>query len=175
MNALHLAAAHAILAASVVFAACGPVDPQDSVADIATELDEEAAGDGCVMTQGSWMDEASWPVDALTIGGTVYSHEDLLDLLRAPTKGDVSLILGQELIAARLNLRRGASAPAAVTRAIAGADAWMDEHRDRDGRLRFGVYEGDAGHEAALSFAGLLARFNAGGSDEAPDCAAGAR
>ena len=45
--------------------------------------------------------------------GHIYSQDRLLSLLNGPTKGDASLILALQLIAAKLNLARTGYAPIA--------------------------------------------------------------
>ncbi|WP_434043655.1 MULTISPECIES: hypothetical protein [Sorangium] len=119
-------------------------------------------GDGCTLTQGYWKNhEESWPVSSLTIGGVAYSQEELLELFRTPPKGDASLIVGHQLIAALLNVASGAS-DAALGGALADAEAWMAANKDADGRLPYGVKRGSAA-DAAVSLSGALADFNEGG------------
>ncbi|MGK3984798.1 hypothetical protein WME99_17260 [Sorangium sp. So ce136] len=119
-------------------------------------------GDGCTLTQGYWKNhEESWPVSSLTIGGVEYSQAELLELFRTPPKGDTSLILGHQLIAALLNTASGAS-DAALGGALADAEAWMAANKDADGRLPYGVKRGSAA-DSAVSLSGSLADFNEGG------------
>jgi hypothetical protein len=100
--------------------------------------------DGCTLTQGYWKNhEESWPVSSLTIGGVDYGQAELLELLRTPTRGDGSLILGHQLIAALLNVAAGASS-SAVSGSLADAEAWMATNKDADGRLPYGVHDGEA-------------------------------
>jgi hypothetical protein len=52
----------------------------------------------------------------LTLGGTTYAQAQLLTILNTPVKGDASVILADQLIAALLNLARGSDpTPIAVT------------------------------------------------------------
>ncbi|WP_437576221.1 hypothetical protein [Sorangium sp. So ce887] len=119
-------------------------------------------GDGCTLTQGYWKNhEESWPTSKLTLGGVEYSQEELLELFRTPPKGDTSLILGHQLIAALLNVASGAS-DAALDGALADAEAWMAANKDADGKLPYGVKRGAAA-DAAVSLSGKLADFNEGG------------
>ncbi|WP_437277546.1 hypothetical protein WME90_40865 [Sorangium sp. So ce375] len=120
-------------------------------------------GDGCTLTQGYWKNhEESWPTSTLTIGGVDYTQEELLDLFRTAPRGDTSLILGHQLIAALLNVRSGAD-DAALGGALADAEAWMVANKDADGRLPYGIKQGDAADEA-VSLGGALADFNEGGT-----------
>ncbi|HEX8530995.1 MAG TPA: hypothetical protein VF646_13280, partial [Cytophagales bacterium] len=64
----------------------------------------------------------AWPVSSLTLGSVTYSKEELLQILKKPVQGNGLVSLAHQLIAAKLNVANGA-APAAVTDAIAAADA----------------------------------------------------
>ncbi|WP_437632965.1 hypothetical protein [Sorangium sp. So ce854] len=124
--------------------------------------DPTSEGEGCTLTQGYWKNhEESWPVSSLTIGGVEYSQAELLEIFRTAPKGDKSLILGHQLIAALLNVASGAS-DAALDGALADAEAWMAANKDGDGRLPYGVKGGSAG-DAAVALSGALADFNEGG------------
>ncbi|MCC6354921.1 MAG: hypothetical protein IT577_13615 [Verrucomicrobiae bacterium] len=62
----------------------------------------------CQKTQGYWKNhEEAWPVTSLTIGSVTYSQSELLALLNQSTRGNASLILAHQLIAALLNLASG--------------------------------------------------------------------
>ena len=79
----------------------------------------------CPLSQGFWKTHPkAWPVSSLVLGDETYSKAELLQLLRTPTKGDASLILARQLIAAKLNIANG-SDPAPVAQAIADADALL--------------------------------------------------
>ena len=144
MHFKHLVCAHLVIAAAALAACQGPDADQVRETEQAWVgvVDE---GDGCTLTQGYWKNhEESWSVSSLTIGGVDYSAEELLDLLRTPTKGDASLILGHQLIAALLNVASGAGTPQDVADARAAADAWMAAaaNQDADGRLPYTVKSG---------------------------------
>jgi hypothetical protein len=80
---------------------------------------------GCTLTQGFWKNHpGAWPVNALTIGGIVYTKAELIAIMQAPTKGNGLMSLVQQLIAAKLNVLSGA-APA-PTAAITAADTLID-------------------------------------------------
>ena len=112
--------------------------------------------DGCRLTQGFWKTHPlAWPVETLELGGVVYDKSALLALLWTPTRGDGSMILAHQLIAAMLNVENGA----ADEPAIADAQAWLVAHADRDGRLPFGVKRGAAKVEAS-AIGDALAFYN---------------
>jgi hypothetical protein len=95
---------------------------------------------GCTLTKGYWKNHPeAWPVQQLTIGGVVYGIDELLVLLSTPPRGDFSLELAHQLIAALLNQARGATVPEDVAAALVVADRWMATHQDADGRLPYGV------------------------------------
>jgi hypothetical protein len=114
---------------------------------------------GCTLTQGYWKNHPSaWPVNQLTLGGVTYSEDELITILQTPPSGgDASLILAHQLIAALLNVQKGAGVPPAVQSAIDAAQAWLASHKDADGRLPYGVHD-----DAATSLADTLDRFNNG-------------
>ena len=84
----------------------------------------------CVRTPGYWQTHpAEWRAPALVLGRAnypshVYVQAQLLDLLRLQAKGDASVILATQLIAAKLNVAGGAS-PLPVAQALTRADALL--------------------------------------------------
>lgn len=112
-------------------------------------VDDE--GGGCTLTQGYWKNhEEAWPVDELVLGGRSYDRDTLLELLDSSTRGDRSLQLSHQLIAARLNEARGAD-PSALGSTLDDADAWLAAHDDGDG-LPFGTkaWDGADAYESDL-------------------------
>jgi hypothetical protein len=124
---------------------------------------------GCTYTQGYWKNHAKdWPVRSLKIGDVEYGSRILAGLLKMPPKkGDASLILAHQLIAAKLNVQNGAAAHPDVTYAIAVADRWMIQNADADKHLPFGTEPGTSEHARATMLAEILDQFNQGfyGSD----------
>lgn len=82
-----------------------------------TRGDDAGVEEGCTLTQGYWRNH-DWPDSQLEIGGTNYTRADLLAYMSGGTEGDACAILGQQLIAALLNVASGASS----IPAIAGAE-----------------------------------------------------
>jgi HYR domain len=81
----------------------------------------------CPLTQGYWKNHASaWPASSLMLGTKTYSEAQLLTILGTAvgTGGgaDASLILADQLIAAKLNLLHGSN-PCPILSTIAAADA----------------------------------------------------
>jgi len=80
----------------------------------------------CPLTQGYWKTHPdAWPVTSLTLGTVVYNQSQLLSILNTPVKGDASIILAYQLIAAKLNIANG-SDPTPIAATIATADGLLD-------------------------------------------------
>jgi len=119
----------------------------------------EPSGPACRLTQGFWKNHPeSWPIRALEIGAVHYEQAELLELLRTPTGGDASLILGHQLIATELNVATGSEEPVA----LAGARAWMTANADGDARLPYGVFEGHPGYASGVDLSAALDAYNNG-------------
>jgi hypothetical protein len=114
----------------------------------------------CTYTIGYWKTHPeAWPVDSLVLGGVLYDKEELLALLWAPVRGDASIILANQLIAALLNY--GAYDPA-ISGVVAMAHAWLAANADADGRLPYGTRPGSTAHGIATGLADMLAEYNEG-------------
>lgn len=137
-----------------------------------------ASGDGsvasgCTYTQGFWKNHPSaWPVTSLTIGGVSYSEQQLLDLFNTAPKGDASLILGHQLIAALLNSANGAVASATAQQAITDAQTWMAANRGINAGLPYVVSAGSAAGQQATALTQTLDNFNSGLAGT-PHCGSG--
>ena len=85
---------------------------------------------GCTLTQGYWKNHPdAWPVETLMLGDIVHIKAKLIELLKTPTKGDASVVLVHQLIAAKLNMENGAD-PSVVEDIIADADNWLVDNGD---------------------------------------------
>lgn len=81
---------------------------------------------GCTLTQGYWKTHPeAWPLSTLQLGSTSYTAEQLLSILNTPAQGNGLLSLAHQLIAAKLNVAKGAD-PTALGTAIADADALIN-------------------------------------------------
>jgi hypothetical protein len=84
-------------------------------------------------TPGYWMNHPeAWQFDStiitsITIGGITYSQADAIALMKAPVKGDKTLILFPALVAAELNVLIG-NCDCCIADVIAAADAWLADH-----------------------------------------------
>jgi len=76
-------------------------------------------------TPGYWMNHPeAWPVEGITIGGKLYTNAHAIALMKKSTTTDVTYILFQALVAAKLNVLIG-NDPSCIEGTIAEADAWM--------------------------------------------------
>jgi hypothetical protein len=114
----------------------------------------------CPRPQGDWKNASVWPVTSLTLGTHTYSQTDLLKILRAPigsgNNADASLILADQLIAAKLNVANGADA-APVSASIATADALLSAY---SGTLGYKVKPSSAAGKQMTAVAAELERYN---------------
>lgn len=76
-------------------------------------------------TRGYWVNHPeNWPVSSLVLGNTTYTKEELIGILKRPTRGDKTYSLSAQLIATKLNLADG-SEGSCITETVADADAWL--------------------------------------------------
>ena len=90
------------------------------------------------------------------MGSAGYTATEAATLLGTPSKGDASLVLAYQLIAAKLNVANGAQDDAVAT-VMANADAWLATF---SGKLPYKVKSKDAGD--AILWAAALDDFNNG-------------
>jgi hypothetical protein len=87
----------------------------------------------CTLTQGYWKTHGpggcvagnntnEWPVTLLTLGTVTYTDLEVCSILNTPAAGNGLIVLAHQLIAAKLNVAKGADGTA-VAQAIADADA----------------------------------------------------
>ncbi|MBI2215870.1 MAG: tandem-95 repeat protein [Candidatus Rokubacteria bacterium] len=113
----------------------------------------------CPLTQGYWKTHPeAWPATYLTLGGQSYTKAALLMLLDTPVKGDTSLNLAHQLIAAKLNVASGAD-PAAIGATIAHADGLLSE---LGGKLPLGAKTAKSTRNAMVDDASVLDTYNNG-------------
>ncbi len=108
---------------------------------------------------------ALWPVQSLDLGSQSYSKNELKGILTTKVwKPDASLVLGGELIAAKLNVANG-SDPALVSGVIEEADGLLSGYA---GKLPYDVERSSETGKAMVKEAAMLYRYNRG--DLTPDC-----
>jgi len=119
----------------------------------------------CPLGQGFWKTHPeAWPVTSLILGSQTYSQTELLTLLNTPIAGDASLILADQLIAAKLNLANGAD-PTPISAAITDADRLLSGF---PGKLPYHVPPSSATGQAMVNDATVLESYNNG--ELTPEC-----
>src|SRR6476620_453647 len=79
----------------------------------------------CPLGQGYWKNHPNaWPVNTVMLGNQTYTKAELLNILNNPGRGDASMILAVQLIAAKLNIANG-SDPTPVASTITHADSLL--------------------------------------------------
>ncbi|MDZ4698380.1 MAG: T9SS type A sorting domain-containing protein [Rhodothermales bacterium] len=83
---------------------------------------------GCTCALRYWKkNPAEWPIRQITLGGVTYGKRTMLDMMVKNPRGDKSILLAEQLIAAHLNVAKGADG-SSVAHAIAMADQWLIAH-----------------------------------------------
>jgi hypothetical protein len=114
---------------------------------------------GCTLSQGFWKNHPDdWPSASLNLGNETYLKGDLVDLLKTPVRGDASLILAKQLIAAKLNVANGSNA-SSVDTTIDEADDWLSS---LGGRLPLGVHPSSDTGQNLTRLAEPLDEYNNG-------------
>lgn len=110
---------------------------------------------GCTHSVDYWRGHPRrWPLHEVSLGGEIYSREEALALLAELPGKDASLELGQQLIAARLNIASGADFTV-IVQTLIDADAWLTAHPPGSSP---GGSENDRGREIAR----VLESYNLG-------------
>ncbi len=113
----------------------------------------------CPQGKGYWKNNPNaWPVSSLMLGSQTYTKSELLTILRTPIKGDASLILADQLIAAKLNIASGADGTP-VTSTITHADFLLSSF---SGKLPYKVKPSTSTGQAMVNDAATLNDYNNG-------------
>src|SRR5215831_4391865 len=113
----------------------------------------------CPLGQGFWKNHPdTWPVTSLTLGSQTYTQAELLALFDTPPRGDASVILSHQLIAAKLNIANGSS-PAPISSTIADADTLLTQF---SGKLPYDVSTSSAIGQQMGNDANVMDRYNNG-------------
>jgi hypothetical protein len=98
------------------------------------------------------------------LGSQTYTQAELLSLFGTPVRGDASLILANQLIAAKLNIAN-VSNPTAISATIADADRLLSGFT---GKLPYQVRPSSATGQAMVGVATVLQSYNNG--ELTPNC-----
>lgn len=113
----------------------------------------------CPHSQGYWKNHLSaWPIDSITLGDKSYTKGEARAIMKTPTRGDASIILARQLIAAKLNVENGSN-PAPMQETIDAADDLLATFARR---LPLGVRAFTATGKEMLQFARVLDAYNNG-------------
>jgi hypothetical protein len=117
----------------------------------------------CPQGKGYWKNHPdAWPVNTLMLGSQTYTKTELLTILNTPVgngnKADASLILADQLIAAKLNIANGADGTP-VTSTITNADSLLSGF---NGILPYNVKPSTPTGQAMVNDASVLSNFNNG-------------
>ena len=131
-----------------------------SALSLSVAIGQIAAQDNpnCPVGQGYWKNTPSWPVTTIMLGNQTYTQVEVLILLNTPPAGDASLILAQQLIAAKLNVAKGMDA-SVVAGVIAQGDAVLAGFT---GRLPFNVPSSDTNGQTMANLGTILDSYNKG-------------
>jgi len=113
----------------------------------------------CPLGQSLWKNHPdTWPVTSLTLGSQTYTQAELLTLFGAPPRGDASVILAHQLIAAKLNIANGSN-PVPIRSAIADADKLLSQFF---GKLPYNVETSSSIGQQMVNDANVFDRYNNG-------------
>jgi YVTN family beta-propeller protein len=119
----------------------------------------------CPLGQSLWKNSPdTWPVTSLTLGSQTYTQAELLTLFDTPPRGDASVILAHQLIAAKLNIANGSN-PNPIRSTIVDADKLLSQ---LFGKLPYNVETSSAIGQQMVNDANMLDRYNNGALT--PDC-----
>src|SRR5262249_37481210 len=128
--------------------------------DIAIPTVPPRVGTRCPEGAGFWKTHAdAWPLPALTLGSQTYTQAELLTLLNMPVRGDASVILATQLLAAKLNVAAAAD-PTPIRAALQEADRLLSQGFTR--KLPYRVEASSPTGRQMVEAATVFERYNAG-------------
>jgi hypothetical protein len=131
--------------------------PPNDVHTIPFNVPCASTGPG-TLTIGYWKNHPSaWPVSSLTLGGTTVSESTAIGILQTPPRGDATIILAQQLIAAELNVALG-NTSSCISSTISAANALLAAHP-----VGSGLSPSSSAGQQATSLASTLDAYNNGG------------
>jgi hypothetical protein len=110
----------------------------------------------CPLAQGVWKNNPAWPVTSLVLGSQSYTQSELQAILKTPARSDASLILADQLIAAKLSIA-GDSNPGPIASTISSADTLLGA---QSGRLPYGIKPSSTTGQAMVNDADILNSYN---------------
>ena len=139
-----------------------------SVQTCSMTISAPPATNTCGLSWGYWKTHVSaWKLSSMVLGGQTYTSAELQNLLGLAVKGDASINLAHELIAARLNVANGTNIATANGK-LDAADALLKQF---SGKLPYNVASSCGVGSDMTSVAASLDDFNADGLLQ-PGCTA---
>jgi hypothetical protein len=109
------------------------------------------------LTIGYWKNHADkWPITTLPLGGSTISEAAALTILNTPPRGDATIILADQLIAAELNVALG-NTSTCISSTITAANALLAAHP-----VGSGLSTSSTAGATAVSLAATLDAYNNG-------------
>jgi hypothetical protein len=145
----------------------GGLGRSDFSANQVCSTDPCGGGDGdCTLTQGYWKTHGpegcltgnntnTWPTSSLTLGTVNYTDLELCSILNTPAQGNGLISLAHQLIAAKLNIAKGADG-SSINATIAAADALIG------GLVIPPVGSGSLPNSATSTLTDALSKYNEG-------------
>lgn len=85
-------------------------------------LPDPGTGTGTI---GYWKNHPqAWPVEGIQVGGVTYTKAQAIAIMSTPSRGDKTIDLFKQLVAAKLNVLIG-NEPGCISGTIASADSWL--------------------------------------------------
>jgi len=79
-------------------------------------------------TIGYWKNhEENWPATNLSLAGSLFLKNELLSILKTPTRGDKSIAMAKQLIATKLNILAG-NESGCIDDTVSASDTWLQAH-----------------------------------------------
>ncbi len=136
---------------------CLYVTQSDRVEKMSPCFFQVSIANKCPLTQGFWKNNpADWPVTSLLLGSESYTQSQLEVILHTPAGGDASLILADQLIAAKLSIA-GDSNPGPIASTISNADSLLAA---QSGRLPYKIKPSSTAGQAMVNDADILNNYN---------------
>jgi hypothetical protein len=138
---------------------CLYVTQSDRVEKMSPCFFQVSFSNNCPLTQGFWKNSpAAWPVSSLLLGGQSYTQSQLLTILHTPVRGDASLILADQLIAAKLSIA-GDSNPGPIVSTVSDADSLLAA---QSGTLPYQIKPSSTTGQAMINDGDILNSYNNG-------------
>ncbi len=105
-----------------------PPVPTETLPPTPTTAPTAQPGSACTHSPAYWLAyPGQWPLKKLSLGGRTVSLQEALAILASPSTEDASILLAQQLIAARLNAAAGVDTTM-ILDVLQAAELWLEAH-----------------------------------------------